>query len=257
MHIDRAMLKDGAKSAMRESGTNPYITAAVYILIVYVLGLLQSKLTGVTVDYDTMIRALETGNYDYLLYAVQQQMPGPVPGGIGTLLSIMSTMVGIGFTIFTLLVSRRQPNTIGNLFDGFGNFFRFIWLLILIWLFTFLWSLLFVFPGLIAAYRYRQAIYLLIDNPDMRAIDCIRKSKEMMKGHKAELFVLDLSFLGWFILTLIPFVSIYVSPYTQTTYAAYYDTLLSISSDPDRSAPRGARYPETGDDGTPPWEFKN
>jgi uncharacterized membrane protein len=254
MHIDRAALKNDARAAIRESATSPYLTALILMVIVYILGLLQSKLTGVTIDYNTYLHAIETGNTDYLI-SVARQMPGPAPQTIGALLSLMSTMVSIGFTIFCLLVSRRLPGSVGNLFDAFGNFFRFLWLMILIWIFVFLWSLLFIIPGIVASYRYRQAVYILIDNPDMRAIDCIKKSKEMMAGHKAELFVLDLSFLGWYLLSVIPFVPVYVYPYTGTTYAGYYNALLHLKADTRRETPdEGGQAP--GND-LPPWEYKD
>ncbi len=193
-----------------------------------------------------------------------EQQPGVLARIIDMLLSLMSAMLGIGFTIFALNISRRLNNSVGNLFDGFGNFFRFLWLLILMWFFTFLWSLLFIIPGIIAAYRYRQAIYILIDNPTMRPIDCIRNSKELMKGHKAELFLLDLSFLGWYLLMIIPFVSIYVFPYTRTTFAGYYDTLRSARNGYYQSPTSGPSDPTSGPTGyaadkeneLPPWEFK-
>ena len=96
-------------------------------------------------------------------------------------------------------------------------------------IFIFLWSLLLVVPGIIAAYRYRQAIYILIDHPEMSVLECISESKRLMKGHKWELFVLDLSFIGWMILSAPPvlglFVSIYTTPYTGLTYALYYEAL--------------------------------
>lgn len=288
MNIDRALLKADAKAAIRESKTSPYLTALIYSLIVYVLGLLQSNITGIAVNFDTFINALETGNYEYLYRLVYEQQPGAMARIIDTLLSLMTAMVGIGFTIFSLNVSRRRTNSVGNLFDGFGNFFRFVWLNILIALLLTLWSLTFILLAalavyyyhmaifsffmlaglvlaIIAAYRYRQAFYILIDNPTMRPIDCIRKSKEMMKGRKAELFMLDLSFLGWYLLTIIPFVSIYVFPYTRTTYAGYYDMLLSAEKSYYQRPASGPAGPSSGptgyaadkEDELPPWEYKD
>lgn len=104
----------------------------------------------------------------------------------------------------------------------------------------FLWGLLFVIPGIVASYRYRQALYLLLDHPEMGIMECISESKRMMRGHKAELFILDLSFLGWSLLTIIPFVSVYVLPYMQSTYAIYYMHLRELdggfSRGPDRES---------------------
>jgi len=98
---------------------------------------------------------------------------------------------------------------------------------LVMYIFIFLWSLLFIVPGIIAAYRYRQALYLLLDHPEMGVMDCIRESKRLMTGHKGELFVVDMSFLGWYILCAVPFVSVYVTPYVNVTYAGYYDALVS------------------------------
>ena len=73
----------------------------------------------------------------------------------------------------------------------------------------------------------RQALYLLLDHPEMGVTECIRESKRLMRGHKAELFILDLSFIGWALLSVIPFVSIYTIPYTEATYALYYCQLAA------------------------------
>jgi len=116
--------------------------------------------------------------------------------------------------------------------DGFQHFLKIIGLNIVSGIFVFLWSLLFVIPGIVASYRYRQALYLLLDHPEMGIMECIRESKRLMRGHKAELFVLDLSFIGWALLSIIPFVSVYTLPYTESTYALYYDQLRRFDAEP-------------------------
>lgn len=249
MNFNRGALKADARAAIRDSRTSPYLIALVLIAISYVLNYFQARLTGVTLNYDALLRAAENGTYyDYVLSQAAAQMPGGYETFIGILLTVMSVMLNVGYVISTLRVARRQDNVVGNLFDGFGMFFRVLWLEILIWFFTFLWSLLFVIPGIIAAYRYRQALYLLIDNPEMSALDCISESKRLMTGHKTELFFMDLSFLGWYILCAVPFVPIYVFPYTYTSYALYYDRLIA----PDASERPDGR---TSGDGAPPWEL--
>ena len=125
-----------------------------------------------------------------------------------------------------------------------ASFFRLIALYIVESVFVFLWSLLFVIPGIVASYRYRLAIYLMLERPELGVMDCIRESKRLMNGRKGELFVMDLSFIGWTILTIIPFVSIFVTPYMQTTFAAYY---LAVVED-DR---RGGEFPGGWEDGRP------
>ena len=97
-----------------------------------------------------------------------------------------------------------------------------------------LWSLLFLFPGVIAYYRYSQAIYILVDDPTKSPMQCIRESKAMMSGHKGELFALDLSFLGWYILSLIPMlgygVRVWTVPYIGMTKALYFEALRGDST---------------------------
>ena len=92
---------------------------------------------------------------------------------------------------------------------------------------TFLWSLLLIVPGIIKAYAYSQAFYILADNKKMSAKEILAKSEKMMKGHKWELFVLQLSFLGWAILCAFTFGIgyLWLVPYMDTTLANYYDGL--------------------------------
>ena len=85
---------------------------------------------------------------------------------------------------------------------------------------------------------------MLLEHPEMGVMACIRESKRLMAGRKGELFVMDLSFIGWTILTIIPFVSIFVTPYMQTTFAAYY---LAVVED-DR---RGGEFTGGWEDGRP------
>ena len=74
--------------------------------------------------------------------------------------------------------------------------------------------------------RYRLALYILIDHPEKTVIQCIRESKEMMRGHKAELFRLDLSMIGWLLLDMfVPFAAVWTAPYTNTVWAMYYEAL--------------------------------
>lgn len=250
MNFDRGALKADARAAIHDSRTSPYLVALVLIAIAYVLNYFQTRLTGVTLNYDGVRSAIETGSYyDYVISQVAAQMPTWGERFIGLLLTVMSAMLSVGYVISTLRVARRQENVMGNLFDAFGMFFRVLWLEILIWLFTTLWSLLLIVPGIVASYRYRQAIFLLIDHPEMSALQCISESKRLMTGHKGELFVMDLSFLGWYILCAIPFVPVYVAPYTNVSYALYYNHLLALDGRPwVDTEPR-----ETADK-TPPWE---
>lgn len=87
-----------------------------------------------------------------------------------------------------------------------------------------LWSLLFIIPGIIKAYSYRMVPYILTDNPNIGADKAITLSRKMMNGNKFETFVLDLSFLGWYLLGVLVFVVgiFFVNPYVFATEAQLY-----------------------------------
>ena len=95
-------------------------------------------------------------------------------------------------------------------------------------LYTFLWSLLFVIPGIVKAYEYRMIPYLLAEYPEMSKEEAFRRSRELMTGQKWKTFILDLSFIGWDILSVFTFGLLgifYVQPYKMQTSAALYEAL--------------------------------
>ena len=95
-------------------------------------------------------------------------------------------------------------------------------------LFIWLWSLLFVIPGIIKYYEYRLVPYIVSENPNINYKDALAESKKLMQGNKWKTFVLDLSFIGWDILSLLTwgFLDIFfVGPYKASTDAALYETL--------------------------------
>jgi len=88
--------------------------------------------------------------------------------------------------------------------------------------------LLFILPGILAAYSYRMAFMLLADNPDWSPIKALRESRQLMHGHRWRLFCLDASFFGWFLLVGVTFglAGIFVTPYFAAANAAFYEDLL-------------------------------
>ena len=109
-----------------------------------------------------------------------------------------------GYTLFCVSIFRAKEARLEQIFYGFENFGKALVIMVLIEIFTFLWSLLFVIPGIIAGYRYSQAFYIMVDHPELSAMQCIAASKYMMIGNKYKLFCLQFSFIGWSILASIP-----------------------------------------------------
>lgn len=100
----------------------------------------------------------------------------------------------------------------------------------LVMLYTTLWSLLFIIPGIIKFYSYSQTMFIKAENPEIPASRAIELSKTMMNGHKADLFFLQMSFLGWFILSAFTYNIlgiIYVFPYYFAAMAFAYEEIKS------------------------------
>ncbi len=145
---------------------------------------------------------------------------------VGTILIGGPMMIGLT-TYFVHLV-RKQNNDFNDIFSGFNNFVRNFLYYLLSSIYIFLWSLLFIIPGIIKALSYSMAPYIIYDNPNIDANDAITQSKEMMKGHKWELFCLYLSFIGWLLLSVLTFgilYMVYVGPYMMTAQANFYEQL--------------------------------
>lgn len=159
----------------------------------------------------------------------------------GILAPILTLLIAgplaVGGAKFFLAIARaRGPQaSISLLFDGFSNYLKTVGLYVVMGIFVLLWSLLLIVPGIIAAYRYSQAYYILSDEPEIGIMEAINRSKTLMVGHKWELFVLQLSFIGWALLCIITLGIgfLWLAPYSATTSAVYY---LHLSGE-SRQAP--------------------
>ncbi len=150
----------------------------------------------------------------------------PVAGPLATALVVTPAFSIAMVTIYLKLTQHMTPD-IAELFAHFNKFWAAFKVLFLTGLFTFLWSLLLVIPGIVKAYSYSMAMYILAENPEMGALEAIDRSKAMMDGHKMELFVLNLSFIGWYLLCAVTFgiASVWVVPYVSAATANFYNSI--------------------------------
>ena len=145
---------------------------------------------------------------------------------IGSLLLIGA--IEFGYCAYLITVTRNKDSDFGKLLSGFNRFGDVCITGILKWLFTGLWSLLFVIPGIVKSYSYAMSMYIMQDHPELSGNDAITKSRQMMDGHKFDLFILDLSFIGWYLLGALTFgilIIFYVEPYRQVTRTNFYEQL--------------------------------
>ena len=159
--------------------------------------------------------------------------------------SILTALLATGVN-FTLLDWLRTKNSDFKVVRGiFGVFTKRDFLpVVVLWIiqtvFEALWSILFIIPGIIKSIAYSQTYYIYKDiadnggDDDLNYLDYVTKSRQMMKGHKAEYFVLQLSFIGWNILAIITLGIgyIWLIPYQNATYTAYYKSLAESQAEP-------------------------
>lgn len=146
---------------------------------------------------------------------------------LGFFFIMMPMLIGETYAFNQLLTdgdARLTSNMFGNTFNGY---LKNVWAMFLYTVFVFLWSLLLLIPGIIKAYAYSLTPYILKDNPQLSANEAINLSCKMMKGHKFDLFLLHLSFIGWYILNVFTFGigMLWLMPYITTAQAAFYQDI--------------------------------
>ena len=120
------------------------------------------------------------------------------------LTSLLNVILGAGFAMYCMAIRRGERAEYITLFDGFSFVGKLIGLTIVTALFIWLWSMLFIIPGIIAAYRYRFAPYNLYENPGIGVMEALEMSKRQTMGYKGQLLALGLSYLGWTLLASLP-----------------------------------------------------
>ena len=154
----------------------------------------------------------------------------PISGIISLAQFVIGGSVSIGHNRFCLKLVDGEEARLEELFSGFDIFGNAFVLNLLITLKVLAWSLLFVIPGIIAAYRYSMATYIMAENPNMQATDAIERSKALMDGHKGDLFCLDLSFIGWALLASLTLgiLNIWLLPYIAQSNIAFFQEIKKI-----------------------------
>lgn len=180
-------------------------------------------------------KELSSGDIDSIIAIV---------GGIAIIVIIIVIIVAILVSIFLFaplqvgcyrwfIKNRTENPQIGELGYAFSNgYFNTVKVMFLKGLYEGLWTLLFIIPGVVKVYEYRMIPYLLAENPQMSAKEAFARSKDMMHGNKWNAFVLDLSFYGWALLSVITcgIVGVlYFNPYRNITNTELYVTLCSYA----------------------------
>lgn len=152
---------------------------------------------------------------------------------IGLVLFILALPLTWGFQTLFLGAVRGGEATAKDMFEGYNKelFSRVLTTTLLYYVYVFLWSLLLLIPGCIKSYSYAMTPYILKDNPEMKNNAAIEESMRMMDGHKLELFLLDLSFIGWAILSILTcgIGFLWLVPYMNMARVNFYEDLKKAS----------------------------
>ena len=228
----RSLLKENAKIAFKRN----YWTCVIVAVILMLLG---GGVEGPTYNIN-----MDSGSASMYGTGYGSDIPLSVTGrhfifatfvGVLALIAIVVAVLLAIFVINIIMIggkryfmeNREHKTLIGQVFYGFqsGYYMNCVKTMFFRELYIFGWTLLFIIPGIIKSYAYRLVPYILAENPGMDKDRALQLSSEMMSGNKFELFVLELSFLGWDILNAftIGILGIfYVNPYKHATYAEFY-----------------------------------
>ena len=202
------------------------------VLVAFVAALLGAIITGGTifrVDFDTeVLHQLPRFIVRYLA------IMGSISGFFALVQLIIGGTVQLGYAKYLLKQHDHASFDIHDLFSQFDRFKEGFLQSFLRELYIFLWSFLLIIPGIVKSYAYAMTPFIMAENPDMSAKEAIEASKQLMHGHKDELFTLDLTFFGWGLLAALTLNIgyIFLNPYKNAAYAVFYKELTASNNQP-------------------------
>lgn len=218
------------KGIARERLSGKWVIA---MLTFFVAGLLGGGDSGGSIDIDAeTIQDFQTvfpGLSDMLKEILPILTAILVPLSIwGIVVFIVGSAIDLGLKKFSLDIADNKEVSIEILFSQMRRIGSALGMQLLRSLFITLWSMLFIIPGIMKTYSYALAPYIMAEDPDCGALEAITRSKELMKGHRWELFCLELSFIGWALLSILTLglLHIWINPYKGVTVALFYRDIL-------------------------------
>jgi len=263
LRFDCMGAKGQAREWIRSVKPSPMLVTLIFLVLTNGISLCVGELT--TNPFQNSL--------DYLLEGYDPaEVFAHTFSGTGAMLSIFlsvlvtfyTALLYYGYSGYVLRISRGEQGGYENLLEGFGLAVKVVLLDMLTSLLIVFWSMFFLIPGIIASYRYSQAVFCLLDDPEISPVEALRRSKRMMQGHKMELFAVQLSFFGWILLrtlvsngmafawgsafgqgflataaayVLSDVVSLILLPYMQFTFAQYYNHLTGYHAQQTENGP--------------------
>lgn len=228
----RALLKENGKNAFKRN----YWSCLAVTLLAGVFGAGVSS----TVNFNYNMEELEGGIEPSVIESFLATI-SPVYIKLFLMVFLVSFMITLCLTLLLtnvvivgknrfFLENRENKSDVIRIFHGFkdGRYSSNVWAMFVKDFYIFAWSLLFFIPGVIKSYSYMLVPYILAENTQLERRRVFELSREMMRGHKWEAFVLRLSFIGWHFLSALTMgllATFYVNPYEEATIAEFYSAL--------------------------------
>ena len=192
----------------------------------FVIALLASILTGEGVSTVSSVQDIADN------FSPDMQTTILTIGTVGSLLGLVYTIfvgnvIRVGKAAYFIQNQNENP-PLNMIFSAFkGNYMNVVKIMVVMYIKNFLWFLLFIIPGIMKAYEYSMIPYILAENPDISMDEAFAQTRNMTTGQKMDLFVLDLSFLGWILLGGIccGVGILFVQPYIEATMVEVYTIL--------------------------------
>lgn len=172
------------------------------------------------------------------------------------LLFLYTVIVQYGYYLVCMKHLRRQPSNWQDLFSTLYLAGKIIAMEVLVTAAALLGLMFFFVPGVYLYYRYAMAPYCLLDHPEESIFQALRRSARMTRGHKLELLLCDVSFLGWIVAGMVivdvcakvggfagsvgasllvlvgsTVFHCYFTPYRQLTFLQYYESFITVQSE--------------------------
>ncbi|MCR4736061.1 MAG: DUF975 family protein [Treponema sp.] len=246
--FDRQKYKQFAKIQLKDRMGIPVLTTFITLAIILACTIPISLSSSNSIDYNS----LNTADIEELIGSLSTIYANLLRSDfLTTLVALIETVLIYGSINMYLKMSKSpEPVSFNDFTDGLAEFGRAIlaYLWQLLWLT--LWTMLFIIPGIIKSYEYKMTYYLACEYKNISVIDALNISKKITRGHKFDLFILDLSFIGWNLLGMIScgVGFLWIIPYIKMTEINAYHAILKEAIEEGRLNPEELKYSEEEDE---------
>ncbi len=245
--LDRIQIKKEARGIARSARSSAYVMTLIYLVLTEILNVVNLYVGNDVAEYvHNLMPWVSVPSF-----LVAPDFSPVVVIFTSVMVFLLTTVLNGGLMIYHLGVRQGYEMGYGTLFDGFSIVGKLILGSICVGALVTLGTVLLVIPGIIMGYMYRFTIYNICENPELGVINAMRMSRMQTAGHKADLFILDLSFYGWYLLggLTMGILMIWISPYVEQANIGYFEELKRASGigrihhKPDQGGWRGPEEP--------------